>query len=75
MTELNDKLYALPKSVRQDVRRTVFEAAVPGISESAGRAITELLTDPKAAAQRLRVAIDALGAPRHGRDKPGHDGS
>ena len=75
MTELNDKLYALPKAVRQDVRRGVFEAAVPGISDSAGRAITELLTDPTAAAQRLRVAINALGAPRHGRDKPGHDGS
>ena len=75
MTELNDKLYALPKAARQDVRRTVFEAAVPGISESAGRAITKLLTDPKAAAKRLRVAIDALGAPHLGRACPGHDGS
>ena len=46
MTELNDRLYALPKAVRQDVRRAVFEAVVPGITESAGRPITELLTEP-----------------------------
>ncbi|HSZ92665.1 MAG TPA: hydantoinase B/oxoprolinase family protein, partial [Acetobacteraceae bacterium] len=61
MTELNARLYALPKAVRQDVRRDVFEAAVPGITGSAGHAITELLTDPSAAARRLRAALDAMG--------------
>ena len=45
MTELNDRLYALPKAVRHDIRRAVFEAVVPGITQSAGRPITEPLTD------------------------------
>jgi N-methylhydantoinase B len=62
MQELNRRLYALPKAVRQDVRRAVFEAAVPGIADSAGRAITELITDPEAAARRLRAALDAMPA-------------
>jgi N-methylhydantoinase B len=61
MTELNARLYALPKAVRQDVRRDVFEAVVPGITGSAGCAITELLTDPSAAQRRLRMALDAMG--------------
>jgi len=64
MTELNDRLYALPKAVRQDARRAVFEAAVPGIADSAGRPITELLTDPAAASRRLRAALDAMPLPR-----------
>ncbi len=63
MTELNERLYALPKAVRQDVRRDVFEAAVPGITGSAGRAITELLTDPSAATRRLRAALDNAPSP------------
>jgi N-methylhydantoinase B len=61
MTELNERLYALPKAVRQDVRRAVFEAVVPGIADSAGRSVTELLTDPAAASRRLRAQLDALG--------------
>ena len=60
MTELNDRLYALPKAVRQDVRRAVFEAVVPGITESAGQPITELLAEPAAAARRLREQLDAM---------------
>jgi len=60
MNELNRKLYGLPKAIRQVARRAVFEAAVPGIADSAGRAITELITDPDAAARRLRVALDTM---------------
>jgi N-methylhydantoinase B len=60
MTELNDRLYALPKAVRQDVRRAVFEAVVPGITESAGRPITDLLPDSGAATRRLREQLDAM---------------
>jgi N-methylhydantoinase B len=60
MTELNDRLYALPKAVRQDIRRAVFEAVVPGITQSAGRPITELLTEPATAARRLREQLDAM---------------
>ena len=61
MTELNDRLYALPKAVRQDVRRAVFEAVVPGITESAGRPITDLLIEPAAAARRLREQLELDG--------------
>ena len=60
MTELNDRLYALPKAVCQDIRRAVFEAVVPGITQSAGRPITELLTEPATAARRLREQLDAM---------------
>jgi N-methylhydantoinase B len=62
MDELNRKLYALPKAVRQDVRRDVFEAAVPGIAESSGQSIIELIPDPEAARRRLRAALDAVPA-------------
>jgi N-methylhydantoinase B len=61
MTELNDRLYALPKALRQDVRRAVFEAVVPGITESAGMPITDLLPEPAAATRRLREQLDAMG--------------
>ncbi len=63
MNELNRKLYALPKAVRQDVRRTVFEAAVPGIAASSGQPVAELIPDPAAARARLREALDAMPSP------------
>ena len=50
----------VPKAVRQDVRCAVVEAVVPGVIESAGWPITELLTDPAAAARRLREQLDAM---------------
>jgi len=64
MNELNDRLYALPKAVRQDARQAVFEAAVPGITAGAGKPITDLLPDPVAAAQRLRIALNELSLPQ-----------
>jgi N-methylhydantoinase B len=60
MTELNNRLYALPKAIRQDVRHSVFEAVVPGIAENPGRPVTELLIDPVDARWRLRAQLDAM---------------
>ncbi len=62
MDELNRRLYALPKAIRQDVRARIFEAAVPGITASRGTPIPELIPDPAAAAARLREALDGLAA-------------
>ena len=62
MERLNRHLYALPKSVRLDVRAEVFEAAVPGIVKGSGVPITELIPDPAAARARLAAALDALSA-------------
>ena len=42
------------------MRCAVVEAVVPGVIESAGWPITELLTDPAAAARRLREQLDAM---------------
>jgi N-methylhydantoinase B len=60
MDELNRKLYALPKAIRQDVRRELFEAAVPGIARPDGSAFSALIPDPAASRARLRVALDRL---------------
>ena len=57
MRALNAHLYALPKSVRQDARLALFEAAVPGLAAPARAAFTELCPDPSAAAERLHRAI------------------
>jgi N-methylhydantoinase B len=62
MAELNCHLYTLPKAVRQDARRTLFEAVVPGITVSEGRSLIELIPDPEAARLRLRRALGALTA-------------
>ena len=61
MDELNRRLYALPKAIRQDVRRRVFETTVPGVANPDGRGFVELIPDPAAARLRLRVALDELG--------------
>jgi N-methylhydantoinase B len=62
MDELNRRLFALPKAIRQDVRARIFEAAVPGITAASGKPIPELIPDPPAAAARLRAALDGLAA-------------
>jgi N-methylhydantoinase B len=62
MEEINRRLYALPKAVRQDVRRDLFEAAVPGIARPDPRPLADMIPDPPAARARLREALDALAA-------------
>ncbi len=63
MTALNAIVYALPKSIRQDIRAEIFEAAVPGIVASEGRPLSELITDPAAARRRLYDKLAALRPP------------
>jgi N-methylhydantoinase B len=60
--QLNDRLYALPKVLRHEVRTRVFEAAVPGISAPNRPPLTELVSDPAAAAARLDRALAELKA-------------
>jgi N-methylhydantoinase B len=60
MSELNRCLYAMPKVRRQDVRASLFEAAVPGISSPTRPPLTELMSDPAAAAARLDAALGRL---------------
>ena len=60
MAELNAIVYALPKSIRQDIRAEIFEATVPGIVASEGRALSELIPDPAAARRRLRDKLATL---------------
>lgn len=62
MSELNKRLYALPKVLRHEVRTRVFEAAVPGISAPARPPLTELIPDFAAAAARFDRALAELAA-------------
>jgi N-methylhydantoinase B len=60
MSELNRRLYELPKAVRQDVRTRLFEATVPGISSPTRPPLAELMPDPSTAAARLDAALAEL---------------
>ena len=57
MTDLNRKLYALPKSVRQATRRRIFQAAVPTIPRAGGESLAAALSDADAIRSRLRRAM------------------
>jgi N-methylhydantoinase B len=56
MTEINQGLLGLPKSVRHDRRRRLFEDAVPGLSVG-NKPLAKLLADPDAVRVRLRRAM------------------
>ncbi len=58
MGELNRRLYALPKSVRQRTRRRLFARAVPDLPAPGGKPLTEVLADPDAVRARLFAAMD-----------------
>ena len=62
MLELNRRLYALPKSVRQETRRRIFEKTVPDLPIAGGTPLAEVLADADAAKARLRRAMtEAFG--------------
>jgi N-methylhydantoinase B len=62
MLELNRRLYALPKSVRQETRRRIFEKTVPDLPIPGGTPLTQVLADADAAKARLRRAMkEAFG--------------
>jgi N-methylhydantoinase B len=79
MGELNRRLYALPKSARQRLRRRIFEHAVGEQPVAGGgRTLARIMADPDAIRARLGEAMtDAFGdaharaaAGRRSRDRP-----
>jgi N-methylhydantoinase B len=58
MRTLNRRLAALPKSVRKDKRRWIFEHTIPGLPKPGGRPLAEVLADPDAVRVRLKAAMD-----------------
>ena len=61
-TDMNRRLYALPKLARQRVRQEIFEAAVPGITHSTGP-VRALIPEPALAREQLQAAIKRLLPP------------
>ena len=60
MARFNRKLYALPKSVRGERRRRVFEAALPDLPPSGDPRFLDAVKDPDAIRARFVAAIDRL---------------
>jgi N-methylhydantoinase B len=60
MCEINRRLSAMPKSVRHDRRRRIFESAVPNIPAAGLGLLTDVLRDPDTVRARLRQAMDEL---------------
>jgi N-methylhydantoinase B len=57
MCELNRRLFALPKSSRQIVRRRIFEAALPGLPRAGEGALAKVLKSAPAIRARLKKAM------------------
>ena len=66
MRTLNRRLYALPKSMRQSLRRRIFEHALPDLPVAGGgRTLASVMTDPDAIRARLNEAMnEAFGTAR-----------
>ena len=60
MSEMNARLYALPKQMRQPKRRQIFESVVPELKADGPLSLATALADTAAARARLRQAIDAI---------------
>ncbi|MEO8132616.1 MAG: hydantoinase B/oxoprolinase family protein [Betaproteobacteria bacterium] len=60
MRNLNARLYALPKQMRQPKRRQIFETAVPELKSDGPLSLSAALADPDAVRARLRRAIDGI---------------
>ena len=60
MSEINRRLYALPKSRRHPVRRELFETAVPALANGVAGTLAEALSPPEATRERLREAMERL---------------
>ncbi len=57
--EINRRLSALPKSIRQEKRRWIYTQAVPSLESAGGKTVAEAIADPDAARARLRAAMAA----------------
>ena len=60
MAAFNRKLYALPKSVRGERRRRIFEAALPDLPPSGDPRFLDVVKDPDAIRARFAAAIESL---------------
>lgn len=58
--ELNRRLYALPKSRRQAIRRTFYETVVPELANGGGATLAEALADRETVRGRMRAEMDRL---------------
>ena len=63
MREINRRLYALPKSVRYDRRRRLFERAIPDLPIAGGTPLADVLKNADAVRARLRRAMKELLSP------------
>ena len=62
VSEINRRLFELPRSVRQERRRWIYMQAVPDLEAAGGKTVAEAIADPDAARARLRRAMaDAFG--------------
>jgi hypothetical protein len=71
MNDLNQRLYALPKSVRHATRRRVIERAAPNLPKAGLGSLADALADADAARARLREAILAELGEAEGAALPG----
>ena len=55
--EINRRLFALPKSIRQERRRWIYMQALPDLESAGGKTVAEAIADPDAARARLRAAM------------------
>ena len=63
MSDLNQRLYALPKSVRHATRRRIIERAAPNLPKAGLGSLADALADADAVRARLKAAMDdILGA-------------
>ena len=59
MRKLNRRLYALPKSMRQSLRRRIFEHALPDLPVAGGgRTLASVMADPDTIRARLAEAMN-----------------
>ena len=60
VSELNRRLFALPRSIRQEKRRWIYMQAVPDLEAAGGKTVAEVMADPDAVRARLRAAMVAV---------------
>ena len=70
MLALNRGLFALPKALRQKVRRRIVEAAIPDLPRAGYGRLDEVLADSDAVRERLHAAMSRTFA-EHGVDVAG----
>jgi N-methylhydantoinase B len=60
MCEINRRLFALPRSVRQERRRQLFDRAVPNMPAAGTASVVKLLAASDKVRARIKAAMDEL---------------